>query len=45
MAETIQNSEDIFAGMLGEDGIGLVKEFRNDDPETYLSSERQQKIC
>ena len=43
MAETIQNSEDIFAGMLGEDGIGLVKEFRNDDPETYLSSERQQK--
>ena len=43
MAEPIQNSEDIFAGMLGEDGIGLVKEFRNDDPSTYLSNERQQK--
>ena len=43
MAEPIQNSEDILAGMLGEDGIGLVKEFRNDDPSTYLSNERQQK--
>ena len=43
MAEPIQNSEDIFAGMLGADGIGLVKEFRNDDSSTYLSNEGQQK--
>ena len=28
---------------VGAAGAGLVKEFRNDDPSTYLSSENQQK--
>jgi len=28
---------------VGAAGAGLVKEFRNDDPSTYLSNENQQK--
>ena len=31
------------AGVVGAVGTGLVKEFRNDDPTTYLSNEDQQK--
>ena len=31
------------AGAAGAAGLALVKEFRNDDPTTYLSNEDQQK--
>ena len=31
------------AGVAGTVGAGIVKEFRNDDPTTYLSDENQQK--
>ncbi len=31
------------AGIAGTAGAAIVKEFRNDDPTTYLSNEDQQK--
>ena len=33
------------AGIAGAGAQALVKEFRNDDPTSYLSNEDQQKIC
>ena len=33
------------AGAVGAGVQAIVKEFKNDDPTTYLSNEDQQKVC
>tara|TARA_R110000851_G_scaffold3482_2_gene14256 strand:- start:144 stop:851 length:708 start_codon:yes stop_codon:yes gene_type:complete len=43
MIQPLESSDQILAEALGEDGVGIVKQFRNDDPSTYLSNEVQQK--
>ena len=43
MIQPLESSDQILAEALGEDGVAIVKQFRNDDPSTYLSNETQQK--